>query len=134
MIKKTLLPTDDLYIQFTDEEIKEFGWEAGQKLSIIPQDDGSFKIVPFVKMEIDIENWPRELLETLINESCEQDISVNDVICNCLKESLHRLEKHPTEEDLEQAKKDLLLEMDYLYNSKVDPTSINKDTSIFNNQ
>jgi hypothetical protein len=35
-----------------------------------------------------MEEWPREVLEMIINESCEQDISVNDVINNLLKKSL----------------------------------------------
>jgi hypothetical protein len=85
---KTVLPTDDVYIQFTDEEVKEFGWEPGQKFECQSQEDGSFKLVPYVKMELDLEEWPVEILHMLIKESCDNDISVNDVINNLLKESL----------------------------------------------
>jgi hypothetical protein len=85
---KEILPCDDVYIQFTDEEIKEFGWEKGQKLECQAHEDGSFKLVPYVKMELDLEEWPIEIVYMLVRESCEQDISVNDVINNLLKEAL----------------------------------------------
>ena len=127
---KILQPTNDAYIQFTEEELQEIGAGAGTKFSVKHYDDGSIELRPYVKMEIDIEDWPRELLEMLINDSCEQDISVNDVITNLLRESL---DQYPTNEDLEQAKKDLLLEKDYLYNAEIDPNFTNNDTSILNN-
>lgn len=130
---KVLQPTNDAYIQFTEEELQEIGAGAGTKFSVKHHDDGSIELRPYVKVEIDIEDWPREILEMLISDSCEQDISVNDVITDLLKESLVRYDQHATDEDLEQAKKDLLLEMDYLHNVKTDPDSINTDTSILNN-
>lgn len=130
MIKKVLQPTNDAYIQFTEEELQEIGVGAGTKFSVKHHDDGSIELRPYVKMEIDTQDWPRELLEMLISESCEQDISVNDVITNLLRESL---DQYPTNEDLEQAKKDLLLEKDYLYNAEIDPNFTNNDTSILNN-
>lgn len=130
MIKKVLQPTNDAYIQFTEEELQEIGVSAGTKFSVKHHDDGSIELRPYVKMEIDTQDWPRELLEMLISESCEQDISVNDVITNLLRESL---DQYPTNEDLEQAKKDLLLEKDYLYNAEIDPNFTNNDTSILNN-
>lgn len=88
MTKKTLQPTNDLYVQFTDEEIQELGWEAGQKLDIKLHDDGSIELRPYAKMEIDLADWSRDVLEMIIKKSCEDDISVNDVINNLLKESL----------------------------------------------
>jgi hypothetical protein len=127
---KVLQPTNDAYIQFTEEELQEVGAGAGTKFSVKHYDDGSIELRPYVKMEIDTQDWPRELLEMLISESCEQDISVNDVITNLLRESL---DQYPTNEDLEQAKKDLLLEKDYLYNAEIDPNFTNNDTSILDN-
>jgi hypothetical protein len=127
---KVLQPTNDAYIQFTEEELQEIGAGPGTKFSVKHNDDGSIELRPYVKVEIDIEDWPRELLEMLINQSCEQDISVNDVITNLLRESL---DQYPTNEDLEKAKKDLLLEKDHLYNAGIDPNFTNNDTSILNN-
>jgi hypothetical protein len=85
---KKVLPTDDVYIQFTDKEIKEFGWEKGQKFEFKTLEDGSVQLIPFVKMEIDLEDWPVEILHMFIKESCDKDISVNDVINNTLKKAL----------------------------------------------
>jgi hypothetical protein len=78
----------------------------------------------------------------LITKSCEDDVSVNNVINDLLKQALEDdtifitrkdSEIYPTEEDLNQAKKELLLEKDYLYNANVNPDSTNNDTSICNN-
>lgn len=126
MTKKTLQPTNDLYVQFTDEEIQELGWEAGQKLNVKVHDDGSIELRPFAKVEIDLADWSREVLEMVITESCEKDISVNEVVSNLLKQSLDMLP------DLEKKKEELLLEKDYLYNAKIDPNFTNNDTSITN--
>jgi hypothetical protein len=86
MIQKTLQPTNDLFLQFTEEEIQELGWEPNQKLQIIPHDDGSFEVKPFVKVEIDTSEWSKEILEMIVNKSLDEDISCNDVINNLLKE------------------------------------------------
>jgi len=129
MTKKTLLPTNDLYLQFTDEEIQELGWEAGQKLEVKQHDDGSIELRPYVKLELDIEEWPREVLEMIIKESVEQDISANDVITNMVKEGIELLNKK--EDTLKNSSKELLLEKDYLYNAEIDPNFTNNDTSIY---
>jgi hypothetical protein len=83
---KVLQPTNDAYIQFTEEELQEIGAGPGTKFSVKHHDDGSIELRPYVKMEIDIEDWPREILEMLIKESCDKDISINDVIANILTE------------------------------------------------
>jgi len=128
--KKTLLPTNDLYIQFTEEELSSIGAGPGTKFEAKVHDDGSIELRPYVKMEIDITDWSREVLELLVSESVDKDISVNDVITNLLRESLVRCGEHATDQDLEQAKTDLVLEMDYLHNAKTDPDSTNTDTSV----
>jgi hypothetical protein len=71
----------ELYIQFSDEEMQELGWEEGQKLSFkFDEETKAITLEPFVKMEIEISEWPREILEFLIQESCDRDIPVNEVI------------------------------------------------------
>jgi hypothetical protein len=130
MTKKVLQPTNDAYIQFTEEELSSIGAGPGTKFSVKLHDDGSVELRPYVKMEIEISDWPREILEMIISESCAQDISVNDVIADLLKKSLDHLDQYPTKEDLDQAKKELLLEKDYLYKADIDPNVTNNDTSI----
>jgi len=126
--KKVLQPTNDAFIQFTEEELSSIGAGPGTKFEVKLRDDGSIELRPYVKMELDMEEWPREVLEMIVRESCEQDISANDVICNLLKESLNIFEGNNNQ--LVTSKKELLLEQDYLYNACIDPNFTNKDTSI----
>jgi hypothetical protein len=84
-IAKTVLKKEDYYIQFTDEELAELNMEKGQKFTC-DIEDGALKLTPYAKIELEMGDWPREVLELLIQESCEKDISVNDVICDLLKE------------------------------------------------
>jgi hypothetical protein len=84
-IAKTVLKKEDYYIQFTDEEMAELNIEPGQKFSCELK-DGGLQLTPFVKVELEISDWPREILELLIQESCERDVSINEVICDLLKE------------------------------------------------
>jgi hypothetical protein len=91
---KKVLEKKDLYIQFSEEEMQELGWEEGQKLSLdLDEETGSVTLKPFVKMELDIDSWPKELLLFLIQESCEKDVSVNEVISNTLEQSLKYYDK-----------------------------------------
>jgi hypothetical protein len=83
-IAKTVLKKEDYYIQFTDEEMVELNIEPSQKFTCELK-DGGLQLTPFAKIELEMGNWPRELLEFLIQESCEKDISVNDVICEVLE-------------------------------------------------
>jgi hypothetical protein len=84
----------ELYIQFSEEEMQELGWEEGQKLSFkFDEETKSITLEPFVKMELDITEWPVEILQFLVGESCEKDISVNEVISNTLEQSLKNYDK-----------------------------------------
>jgi hypothetical protein len=78
---KKVLEKKDLYIQFSEEEIQEMGWEEGQKLSFkFDEETKAITLEPFVKMELDITEWPVEILQFLVGESCERDIPVNEII------------------------------------------------------
>ena len=84
-IQKTVKVKEEYYIEFTDEELKALNMEKGQKYSCKLQ-DGGLMLEPFVKMELEIGTWDREILEMLIEESCERDVSVNQVINDLLEE------------------------------------------------
>ena len=98
MIKKTLQPTNDMYLQFTEEELQTLNMKPGDKFEVKHHEDGSIELRPYVKLELDIEEWPREVLEMIVKESCEQDISANDIISNMLKEGLKNFEKESNED------------------------------------
>jgi hypothetical protein len=78
---KKIQEKKELYIQFSEEEMQELGWKEGQKLSFkFDEETKSITLQPYVKMEIEISEWPREILEFLVGESCDRDISVNEII------------------------------------------------------
>ena len=91
---KKVLEKKDLYIQFSEEEMEELGWKEGQKLSFkFDEKTKAITLEPFVKMEIEISDWPREILEFLVGESCDRDISVNEVINETLLKFIDKNEK-----------------------------------------
>jgi hypothetical protein len=81
----------ELYLQFSEEELEELGWEEGQKLSFkFNEDTKAITLEPFVKMELDISEWDREILEYLVGQSCERDVSVNDLINESLEKMMNK--------------------------------------------
>lgn len=91
---KKIQEKKDLFIQFSEEEMQEMGWEEGQKFSFDFDDETkSITLKPFVKMKIDISEWDREILEFLIRESCDRDVSVNEVINEVLVKNLDKYDK-----------------------------------------
>jgi hypothetical protein len=89
MIKKTLLRSEDLYIQFTDEELKNLNLKAGDKLSWEKVEDG-FLLKKMETLELDLADFSRENLEMLITLSVEKDVSVNDVIVEILSNVINK--------------------------------------------
>ena len=88
MITKKLQRSEDMFIQFTDDELTELGWSKGDKFSITTRDDGSVELKKYAPLELELDNFTREDLETLIKVSCEKDISVNEVIEEVLSKAL----------------------------------------------
>jgi hypothetical protein len=91
MFTKKLQRSEDLFIQFTDEELAALNVKAGDKFSVEIQDD-SVLLKKFASVEIDISEWPREVLEMLICDSIEKDISVNEAIVDILERMLGKWE------------------------------------------
>lgn len=85
-LTKKLNPTNDVFVQFSEEELDSLGLKPGDKLSVYPQADGSIILEKFATMEIELDQLSREALEALIGISCDQDKSMNDVIGDLLME------------------------------------------------
>jgi hypothetical protein len=83
---KTLEPTQDLVIKFTEEELAELNIKSDDEFRIKLNDDGSILLEKMSNIELDLADWPVDLLHYLIKESCERDISVNEVIISNLEE------------------------------------------------
>jgi hypothetical protein len=83
-ITKIVEPTGDLCIKFTEEEMKQLNIEEGDKFSWKITDEGVL-LQKYANLDIDLSEFSRDTLEMLIRESCEKDISINEVICNCIE-------------------------------------------------
>jgi bifunctional DNA-binding transcriptional regulator/antitoxin component of YhaV-PrlF toxin-antitoxin module len=87
MIKKTVEPTGDVCVKFTEEELAKLNIKEGDKFSIKETDEG-IVLQKFATVDIDLSELERELLEFLIQESCDKDISINEVISQLLEKGL----------------------------------------------
>jgi hypothetical protein len=87
MLKKTIQRSDELYIQFTPEELSQFNIKPGDKFSWEILDD-SILLKKYSTIDVDISEWSKDVLEMLVVESVERDISVNDVIVEILEKKL----------------------------------------------
>ena len=86
MIKK-LQPSKDMFIQFTEDELLELNIQAGDKFTAIPKEDGVF-LEKMAEIELDLEEFPEEIKDMLIVKSIEDQIPVDEVINNLLKDFL----------------------------------------------
>ena len=91
MITKTVQRSEDLYIQFNEDEMGLLDIKPGDKFSWEIGNDNSITLKKFAEVEIDISEWSREVLEMLISESIKKDLPVNDIITNILDEQLAKL-------------------------------------------
>ena len=78
--------TGETFLQFTEEELKQLGFEIGDKFEIKHLDNGTIILEKYGKITIELSEFSREILENLIHESCERDVPVNTIISDALKE------------------------------------------------
>lgn len=84
MIKKTIEPTGDVCVKFTEDELAQLNIKQGDKFSIKETDEGII-LQKFATIDFDLSEFSREILEFLIQESCNRDVSVNEVISDVLE-------------------------------------------------
>jgi hypothetical protein len=89
MIKKTIEPTGDVCVKFTEDELAQLNIKQGDKFSI-KETDGGILLEKFSTVDINLSELDRELIEFLIQESCDKDISVNQVISDLLEKGLEQ--------------------------------------------
>ena len=89
MIKKTIEPTGDVCVKFTEDELDKLNIKQGDKFSIKEQ-DGGILLEKFATIDINLSELGRELLEFLIQESCDKDVSINEVISDLLEKGLEQ--------------------------------------------
>jgi len=88
MITKTVQKTESFFIEFSDEELAQLNMKKGSKFDWEIQKDGSVKLVPWVSMDLDIEDWDKDLLLFLIKESLEKDLPINDIIVESIQKMI----------------------------------------------
>jgi hypothetical protein len=88
MIKK-LEPTGDLCIKFSDDELNKLGLKEGDKFSYEESEDGIL-LKKYSTLELDLSEFSRDHLEFLVQESCEKDITVSQVIENILSKEFSK--------------------------------------------
>lgn len=93
MIKKTIQRSEDCFVQFTEQELKELNIKEGDKFTWEIQDDGII-LKKFGTIDIDFAEFDREILEYLIAESCEKDVSVNEIISDILEQIVKQHEQN----------------------------------------
>lgn len=89
MIKKTIEPTGDVCVKFTEEELEKLNIKQGDKFSIKETDEG-IVLQKFATIDFDLSEFSREILEFLIQESCNKDVSVNEVISDVLEKVINQ--------------------------------------------
>lgn len=92
MIAKTVQRSDDLYVQFSEDEMSALGIKQGDKFSWEINEDNSLTLKKFVSIDVDISEWSRDVLEMLITESIERDVPVNEVIVDILEKQLSKID------------------------------------------
>ena len=93
MITKTVECEPVYHIKLSDEDLASLNLEKNSKFDFIPQTDGSIKLEPWKTVDIgDLNDYPKEVLINLISKSIQEDISINDVIVNVLRDYLNNHE------------------------------------------
>ena len=82
---KTIQTKEESFIQFTDEETAELGINKGDKFTVEIDADGSIKLIPFSTIEIDLAEFPREVLEDIIIQSIKNGQRVEEYISDVLE-------------------------------------------------
>jgi len=87
---KTLQPSKDMFMQFTEDELLELNIQQGDKFIIKHQEDGIL-LEKMVGVDLDLEEFPEDVKDILILKSIEDQIPVDEVISNLLKEAIKNL-------------------------------------------
>lgn len=88
-MKKIIEPTGDVCVKFTEEELLKLNIKEGDKFSIEETDEGIL-LKKFESIELDMSEWDRKVLEMLIADSCNRDISVNEIISEIIQKFIEK--------------------------------------------
>ena len=125
MITKKLLPSKDAYLQFTEDELLEFGIKEGDKFEVKYQ-DGGILLEKYKEIEFDIDDFDIQTLKMMVLRSFQEDKTCNQVLIDVLEEYM---DNNPVDdelvEDLTYASKDLFTFFGVNSAEYVLPTGVN---------
>lgn len=82
----------ELYFRLPDDLLKRLGWEVGDELKFIPQDDAFIiKKVKYANIDLDFDE--EELLKYMMCAH-EQNLSFNEFVEQALKERIKQEDEH----------------------------------------
>lgn len=89
MINKKIQTTGEMCVKFTEDELAQLNIKQGDKFSIKETGEGIL-LEKFATIELNLSEFSREIMEHLIRESCDKDISINEVMSNILEKGLEQ--------------------------------------------
>ena len=94
-MEKVIKSREEFFVEFTDEELSTLKLKKGDKLSVeIDKNTNQVKLTPYQTIDIDLSEFDRDVLEHLITESVDKDISINEVITQTLTKALDFLKNN----------------------------------------
>lgn len=84
---KILQPTNEVFIQFTEEELEKLNIKAGDKFIPVLK-DGGVLLERTVPIEIELDSLSDEIKSMLILKSIEDQLPVDEVIVNIIKQCI----------------------------------------------
>lgn len=91
-ITKTVQKKEDLFIEFSQEEMQELGIKPHDKFEVLINEDNSITLKKFKKIELDLSEFDKEVLVDLINQSITNQVPVDEIIRQYLEKILKRPE------------------------------------------
>jgi hypothetical protein len=88
---KEIKSREEYYIELSDDELAKFNLNKDERYEWVLQ-DGGVMLKPLEKVELELNDFDRTVLEYWIKESVEKNITVNDVIVRDLKKALKEYE------------------------------------------
>jgi hypothetical protein len=96
-ITKTITPSNDVCIQFTEDELLELNISPDDKFAITKNEDGSILLEKMESLDINLDEFDVETLKKLVAESIESDRPVGDI----MRDALNAYVENNQDEDYE---------------------------------
>jgi hypothetical protein len=90
-MKLKVQPCNDVFIQFSEDDMAELDLQPGDKFSVKKEGDAII-LEKFGTLELNLADFDRDTLEVLIKISCEEDKSINEVVADILESVINQSE------------------------------------------